>query len=109
VALILTWTAVRALLQFPRIDAIRRPAVILLFLLVIQLCLGFAAFLTHVVWIPGAAQPEFSMVFSTVAHVAVGALLLATSAVLTLQVWRYAPAHQGQQVPDRSIAFNSAK
>ncbi len=27
VALILTWTAVRALLQFPRIDAIRRPAV----------------------------------------------------------------------------------
>jgi len=105
VALILTWTGVRALLQFPRIDAIRRPAVLLLFLLMIQLLLGFAAFLTRVVLIPGSAQPEFSMVFSTVAHVAVGALLLATAAVLTLQVWRYVPTHQGQQVPDgRAIA-----
>jgi len=102
VALILTWTGVRALLQFPRIDAIRRPAVLLLFLLMIQLFLGFAAFLTRVVLIPGSAQPEFSMVFSTVAHVAVGALLLATAAVLTLQVWRYLPAHQERQVPDGS-------
>src|SRR6266536_199169 len=44
VALILTWTGVRALLQFPRTDTIRRPAVLLLFLLMIQLFLGFAAF-----------------------------------------------------------------
>src|SRR6266568_3450396 len=100
VALILTWTGVRALLQFPRIDAIRRPAVLLLFLLMIQLLLGFAAFLTRVVLIPGSAQPEFSMVFSTVAHVAVGALLLATAAVLTLQVWRYVPVGQKQEDHD---------
>ena len=99
VALLLTWTGVRAILQFPRIDAIRRPAVLLLFLLVIQLCLGFAAFLTRVVWGPDAPQPELSMVLSTVAHVAVGALLLATTAVLALQVWRHAPAVQIQQVP----------
>src|SRR6266704_5638618 len=58
VALVLTWTGVRALLQFPNTDAIRRPAILLLFLLVIQLCLGFAAFLTRVVWGPEAAQPE---------------------------------------------------
>jgi heme a synthase len=91
VALILTWTAVRAISQFPKVDAIRRPAVLLLFILVLQLCLGFAAFLTRVVWSAGAPQPEFSMVIATVAHVAVGALLLATTAVLTLQVWRHAP------------------
>ncbi len=100
VALMLTWTGVRAILRFPRIDAIRRPAVLLLFLLVIQLCLGFAAFLTRVVWGPEAAQPEFSMVFSTVAHVAVGALLLATTAVLALQVWRHVPVTQRQDVPE---------
>jgi hypothetical protein len=90
---------VRAVLQFPRIDAIRRPAVLLLFLLVIQLCLGFAAFLTRVVWGADAPQPEFSMVLATVAHVATGALLLATTAVLTLQVWRHAPAARKQEVP----------
>jgi len=89
VALLLTWTGIRALVQFPQADAILRPAVLLLFLLVIQLCLGFAAFLTRVVWGADAPQPETAMVLATVAHVAVGALLLATAAVLTIQVWRH--------------------
>ena len=88
VALILTWTGIRAITQFPSVDAVRRPAVLLLFILVLQLCLGFAAFLTRLVWSVGAPQPEFPMVIATVTHVAVGALLLATTAVLTLQVWR---------------------
>jgi len=100
VALLLTWTGVRAILQFPRIEAIRRPAVLLLFLLVIQLCLGFAAFLTRVVWGPDAPQPELSMVLATVAHVATGALLLATTAVLALQVWWHVPAAQKAGVPE---------
>ena len=100
VALLLTWTGVRAMLQFPRIDAIRRPAVLLLFLLVIQLCLGFAAFLTRVVWGADAPQPEFSRVLSTVAHVATGALLLATTVVLALQVWRHVAVTQRQELPD---------
>ena len=100
VALVLTWTAIRALVRFPRIDAIRRPAVLMLFLLVIQLCLGLAAFLTRVIWGADAPQPETPMVLSTVAHVAVGALLLATTAVLTLQVWRHVPAAQEQEVPE---------
>jgi cytochrome c oxidase assembly protein subunit 15 len=104
VALVLTWTGVRAILQFGQIDAIRRPAVTLLFLLVIQLCLGFAAFLTRVVWSADAPQPELSMVLSTVAHVAVGALLLATTAVLALQVWRRVPAMQKDFVRSASHA-----
>lgn len=99
VALILTWTGVRAITQFPKVDAVRRPAVILLFILVLQLCLGFAAFLTRVVWGVGAPQPEFSMVIATVTHVAAGALLLATTAILTLQVWRHSSAVQPNEAP----------
>jgi len=60
-------------------------------LLITQLCLGFAAFLTRIAWGRDAAQPELPMVVSTVAHVAVGALLLATTVVLAIQVWRHVP------------------
>jgi cytochrome c oxidase assembly protein subunit 15 len=100
VALVLTWTGVRATVQFSEIDAIRRPGVLLLFLVVIQLCLGFAAFLTRVVWGADAPQPEFWMVLSTVTHVAVGALLLATAVVLAIQVWRHVPVAQSQELPE---------
>jgi len=92
VAVILTWTAVRALSQYSRIEAVRRPAITLLALLIAQLCLGFVAFLTRVAWGHDAVQPELPMVISTVAHVAVGALLLATAVVLAIQVWRHVPA-----------------
>ena len=105
VALLLTWTGIRALVIFARVDAIRRPAVLLLFLLMIQLCLGFAAFLTRVIWGADAPQPETAMVFSTVAHVAVGALLLATTAVLTLQLWRHVPA----TLKDESLAIEGKR
>jgi heme a synthase len=99
VAIVLSWTAVRALSQFARIDAVRRPAVTMLSLLITQLCLGFVAFLTRVAWGHDAVQPEFPMVISTVAHVAVGALLLATAAVLSVQVWRHVPIPLAERVP----------
>ena len=89
VALILTWTGVRAILQFPRVEPIRRSAVALLFLLILQIFLGFAAFFTRVAEIPGLAPSDFWLMLSTVAHVALGALLLATTVVLTLQTWKY--------------------
>lgn len=91
VAVVLSWTSIRALTQFPGIDAIRRPAVMMLGFLITQLCLGFAAFLTRVAWGRDAVQPELPMVVSTVAHVAVGALLLATAVVLSIQAWRHIP------------------
>jgi hypothetical protein len=59
--------------------------------MIAQLCLGFTAFLTRVAWGKDAVQPELPMVLSTVAHVAVGALLLATAVVLAIQVWRHVP------------------
>ena len=91
VAFVLTWTVIRALAVYSQIEAVRRPAILLLALLITQLCLGFAAFLTRVAWGRDAAQPELPMVISTVAHVAVGALLLATTVVLAIQVWRHVP------------------
>lgn len=88
VALILTWTGTRALAQFSKIDAIRRPAMLLLFILVLQIFLGFAAFVTRIAPVPGMVPDGTPMILSTVAHVAVGALLLATTVALTLQTWR---------------------
>ncbi len=97
VSLILTWTSVRALISFPRVEAIRRPAALLLFTLMIQLLLGFAAFLTRVAWV--GTQANNPMVISTVTHTSVGALLLAIASVLTIQVWRHAAVTQKQEIP----------
>jgi heme a synthase len=99
VALVLTWTAVRALAVYSKIEAVRRPAIVLLGLLITQLCLGFAAFLTRVAWGRDAVQPELPMVMSTVAHVAVGALTLATAVILAIQVWRHVPVSFEERVP----------
>jgi cytochrome c oxidase assembly protein subunit 15 len=102
VAFVLTWTAIRALSHFSKIEAVRRPAILLVSLLIAQLCLGFVAFLTRVAWGRDAVQPELPMVVSTVAHVAVGALLLATAVVLAIQVWRQVPASFEERVPSRT-------
>ena len=91
VTFVLAWTAIRAISAYSKMDAVRRPAILMLSLLITQLCLGFAAFVTRVAWGRNAAQPELPMVASTVAHVAVGALLLATTVILSIQVWRHVP------------------
>jgi heme a synthase len=101
VAVILTWTAVRALSQYSEIREVRRPAILLLSLMVGQLCLGFAAFITRVMWGRDAAQPETPMIISTVAHTVTGALLLATAMVLAIQVWRRVPVAISEAVPGR--------
>jgi len=99
VAIVLTWTVIRALSQYSKIEDVRRPAIAMLSLLVAQLCLGFVAFLTRVAWGHDAVQPELPMVISTVAHVAVGALLLATTVILAIQVWRQVPVAFEERVP----------
>ena len=71
----------------------------MLSLLIAQLCLGFTAFLTRVAWGRDAIQPELPMVVSTVVHVAVGALLLATTVLLALQVWRHVPVAFEERIP----------
>jgi cytochrome c oxidase assembly protein subunit 15 len=89
VTVLLVWTASRALSNHSLPSAVRRPASLLLALLLLQLCLGLAAYLTRVHWGADAVQPQLAMVVSTVSHVVVGALLLATSVVLAIQVRRH--------------------
>lgn len=89
VTVLVLWTAVRALMDYSHAPEIFRPAIVLLVLLVAQLGLGFGAYLTRVEWSQEAPQPLTSMVATTVAHVAVGALLLAASVVLVAQTRRH--------------------
>ncbi len=99
VAIVLSWTAIRAITVYPEVEAVRRPAIAMLGLMVAQLCFGFVAFVTRVMWGRDAAQPELPMVISTVVHVAVGALLLATTVVLAIEVWRHVPVAFEERVP----------
>ena len=99
VAFVLTWTAVRALSVYSTSKPSAGRRSLMLSLLIAQLCLGFSAFLTRVAWGRDAVQPELPMVISTVAHVAVGALLLATTVVLAIQVWRHVPVAFAETVP----------
>jgi heme A synthase len=101
VAIVLSWTAIRAISVYSEVDAVKRPAVLMLGLMVGQLCLGFLAFITRVMWGKDAAQPELPMVTATVIHVAVGALLLATTVVLAIQVWRHVPIAFAEPVGGR--------
>jgi heme a synthase len=101
VAAILAWTAVRALVRHSNIDAIRRAATWVVGLLLAQIFLGFLAFELRVVWGHDAVQPEEPMVLSTVAHVAVGALLLGATVVLTIQAWRHLSSGAGEHVSTR--------
>jgi len=66
---------------------IARPAKIALSLLAIQLCLGLAAYITRMAS-PNDPQPLNPMVEVTVAHVACGALVFATTIVLTLRAFK---------------------
>jgi cytochrome c oxidase assembly protein subunit 15 len=108
VAFVLSWTAIRAISVYSDIDAVRRPAILMLSLLITQLCLGFTAFLTRVAWGRNAVQPELPMVAATVAHVAVGALLLATTVILSIQVWRHVPVAFEERVPQAQQNVSAA-
>lgn len=68
-----------------------RPAMLALVLLVVQLFLGLAAYLTRL-RSPADPQPLNPMVGITVAHVACGALVFATTIVLTLRAYKALPA-----------------
>ena len=89
VSVLVLWTAVRVLMDYSHAPEIFRPAIVLLVLLITQLGLGFGAYLTRVEWSQDTPQPLASMVATTVAHVAVGALLLAASVVLVAQTRRH--------------------
>lgn len=75
------------------------PAKIALSLLAVQLLLGFAAYLTRAAS-PNDPQPLNPMVAVTVAHVACGALVFATTIVLTLRAFKVLRA------PESALSFS---
>ena len=99
VAVIVVWAVARTLAGYAQVAALRRPATALLALLLAQLTLGFLAYMTRIVWNPNASQPSAVMVASTVAHVSVGALLLASAVVLAIQSSRRVPVAQLGRAP----------
>ncbi len=80
------WTA-REVFNRRREAPLRKAAATLAGLVVLQLALGTGAYLARLAT-ADALQPMPLMVWSTVTHVAVGALVLATAGVLTLYAFR---------------------
>jgi len=89
VTTMILWTTLTALRRYRSVPQLRKAAVLLHSLLWIQLTLGLGAYLTLVVWDKNAPRPLTSMVIVTVAHVAVGALVLATAVVFAIQARRH--------------------
>jgi heme A synthase len=70
--------------QFPGHAALRRSAIVLISVTGVQVFLGIFAYLTRA----QASQNPLLMVIVTVAHVAAGALTLASSIALSIQILR---------------------
>ncbi|HEX8847876.1 MAG TPA: COX15/CtaA family protein [Pyrinomonadaceae bacterium] len=87
VTMLLGGTIITVIRRHAREKYLTRPATIAAGLLILQLFLGLAAYLTRQAS-PNAPQPRNPMVGITVAHVACGALVFAATIVLTLRVFR---------------------
>jgi heme a synthase len=81
------WILVRILVGYPQERTLVRPALLLSGLLAVQIFLGISSYLAKMA-ANNAPQPLPRVVAVTTTHVAVGALVLVSSLVLTLQVFR---------------------
>ncbi len=101
VMLILGSAAVVILKRHGSEKFLARPAQIALSLLALQLLLGIGAYWTRTIS-PNDPQPLHPMVGVTVAHVACGALVFATTIVLTLRAFKVLHA------PETAINFSAS-
>jgi heme a synthase len=88
VAGLILYVSLRVISKHSDIPHLRRPAMWMLVLLVVQLLLGAAAFVVRVLGV-NEGQPTLGLVATTVAHLGVGALILAWTVLLTIQTYRY--------------------
>jgi len=87
VTLFLGITVLTILARYRSETYLTKPALISIALLTVQLALGIAAYITRL-GSPNGPQPLNPMISITVAHVACGALVFASTIVLTLRVFR---------------------
>ena len=106
VAAMVLWVLVRVFSDFRDVPQLRRLALLLTGLLLVQLFLGGGAYI-EVLQAQHEPQPLPPMVTVTTAHVAVGALLLATSLVLTYRVYRIVGA-PGRAIGARAVDYSAA-
>ncbi|HEY6291848.1 MAG TPA: COX15/CtaA family protein [Terriglobia bacterium] len=95
------WIAFRVFSRFSGEPRLKEPASLLAALLVVQLGLGIASYILKVGALT-APQPLLPVVTVTTIHVAVGALVLVTSLVLTLQAFRLTSAEGSSQNADEA-------
>ena len=93
VTLVLGATVARVIARHRGDKYLTRPALFAAALLVVQLSLGIAAYIVRA-RSPFDPQPLTPMVAVTVAHVACGALVFASTIVLTLRIFRVVSAEQ---------------
>lgn len=89
ISVLVLYVSLRAVSRPARIPHLRQPAFFLLVLLILQLLLGFSAYITRVVRGVDELQPTLSLVATTVAHLGAGALMLALTTILMIQAYRY--------------------
>jgi heme a synthase len=89
VAGLILYVSLRALSKHSNVSHLHRPALWMLLLLIAQLLLGFGAYVVRVVQGVNEIQPTLGLVGVTVAHLGVGALILALAVVLTIQTYRH--------------------
>jgi cytochrome c oxidase assembly protein subunit 15 len=95
VTLALITTIATVTLRFRNETYLARPSSVAAVLLLVQLGLGVAAYITRL-RSPYDPQPLTPMVAVTVAHVACGALVFAATIVLTLRVFKIVRANQSE-------------
>lgn len=88
-AVILFYVCIRAISAYGEIKPVRGMGIAILALLLIQLSLGITSYFVRVLHGHEVTAPTLAMVAVTVAHVAVGALLLAHCFMLAIQTRRY--------------------
>lgn len=89
VAGLVLYVSLTALVRHNTISRLRRPAIALLLLLIVQLLLGVSAYIVRVVQGVNEVQPTLALVGITVAHLGVGALMLAVAVILSIQTYRH--------------------
>lgn len=103
VFMILSWLTMWALEQYPRLQPLSFLGKSLAVLIAAQMVLGGAAFLVKVM---GGNWPGWIATLAPTAHVAVGALMLACTGLLTVAAFvRLAPMADAVQRPARAVTI----
>jgi cytochrome c oxidase assembly protein subunit 15 len=98
VAGLVIWLTARVFSHFLAVKSVTRPTAVLLGLVALQVFLGIAAYILRIEF-RDAPQPMPPLVYVSTAHVGMGALVLATSVILTLQIYRRVAAPRKLAAP----------